>query len=156
MTEGQTIDREQFLKDNKLGDVLDIFVKRYDWSRYINNILNNNKNDRDITIEELLEFDKTDLRTFAQDIGLDALQKNRFVKAITKLQPQQNNQQQQQQIGYIQQPDGQLVMVNLGQQISPVKQQHQGKLININDSAIVQQQVRVFLTPIFTFNSFGD
>ena len=44
-----------------------------------------------------------------------------------------------------------------GQQISPVKQQHQGKLININDSALVQQQVPVFLTPIFKgllFNSF--
>ena len=49
-------------------------------------------------------------------------------------------QQQQQQIGYIQQADGQLMMVNLAQQISPVKQHHQGKLININDSALVQQQ----------------
>eukprot|EP01084_Bolivina_argentea_P016695 31210_1 len=72
MAEGQTIDREQFLKDNKLGDVLDVFVKR------------------DITIEELLEFDKSDLKLFAKEIGLDALSQNRLVKAITKLAPIQD------------------------------------------------------------------
>merc|ERR1712129_410239 len=63
------IDRDQFLKDNKLGDVLDIFVKR------------------DITIEELLEFDHPDLRQFAKELGLDALSQNRLVKAIAKLRP---------------------------------------------------------------------
>eukprot|EP01083_Nonionella_stella_P235186 827236_1 len=72
MTEGQTIDREQFLKDNKLGDKLDVFVKR------------------DITIEELLEFDKADLKLFAKELGLDALSQNRLVKAIMKLKPDIN------------------------------------------------------------------
>ena len=69
MTEGQTSARDQFLKDNKLGDVVDIFVKR------------------DITIEELLEFDKPDLRQFAKELGLDALSQNRLVKAVGKLCP---------------------------------------------------------------------
>ena len=73
MTEGQTIDREQFLKDNKLGDVIDIFTKR------------------DITIEELLEFDKDDLKQFAKEIGLDALSQNRLVKSILKLKPSQSS-----------------------------------------------------------------
>eukprot|EP01084_Bolivina_argentea_P152719 266353_1 len=67
------IDREQFLKDNKLSDVTDLFVKR------------------DITIEELIEFDVLDLRTFAKDCGLDSLQKSRFIKAMTKLKSQTDN-----------------------------------------------------------------
>ena len=62
--------------------------------------------------------------------------------AITVEIDNSGDAQQQQQIGYIQQADGQLMMVNLAQQISPVKQHHQGKLININDSALVQQQAR--------------
>ena len=62
--------------------------------------------------------------------------------AITVEIDNSGDSQQQQQIGYIQQADGQLMMVNLAQQISPVKQHHQGKLININDSALVQQQAR--------------
>ena len=69
MTEGQTIDRAQFLKDHKLGDVLNIFEER------------------DIAIEELLEFDKGDLRQFAKEIGLDVLSQNRLVKAIDRLRP---------------------------------------------------------------------
>eukprot|EP01083_Nonionella_stella_P280325 953658_1 len=63
----QPIDREKFLRENKLGDIVDIFVKR------------------DIDIEELLEFDDENLRSFAKDIGLDSLQQNRIVKAINKL-----------------------------------------------------------------------
>eukprot|EP01084_Bolivina_argentea_P225764 381439_1 len=75
MTEGQTLDRVQFLKDNKLSDVLDIFIKR------------------DIVIEELIEFDITDLQQFATDIGLDILQKKRFIKAINSLKPINKTQQ---------------------------------------------------------------
>ena len=60
--------------------------------------------------------------------------------AITVEIDNSGDNQQQQQIGYIQQADGQLMMVNLAQQISPVKQHHQGKLININESALIQQQ----------------
>ena len=47
-----------------------------------------------------------------------------------------------QQIGYLQQPDGSVVMVNLANTVttSPVKQtQSTGKLININESALLQQ-----------------
>ena len=46
------------------------------------------------------------------------------------------------QIGYLQQPDGSVVMVNLANTVttSPVKQtQSTGKLININESALLQQ-----------------
>ena len=60
------------------------------------------------------------------------------------------------QIGYIQQPDGQIVMVNLGNTVatnhSPVKQAATGqKLININEqgSTIIQQQDRFKI--IFSF-----
>jgi len=60
--------------------------------------------------------------------------------AITVEIDNSGDNQQQQQIGYIQQADGQLMMVNLAQQISPIKQHHQGKLININESALIQQQ----------------
>jgi len=68
--EGDAINVKEFLTSNKLADVLDIFVKR------------------EITIEELIEFDKDDLNEFGQSIGLDLLQRKRFVKAVLKLQPQ--------------------------------------------------------------------
>eukprot|EP01084_Bolivina_argentea_P214285 363812_1 len=67
MSEQKKIDREQFLKENKLGDVIDVFIKR------------------DIEIEELLEFDKSDLKLCAKELGLDILAQNRLVKAISKL-----------------------------------------------------------------------
>eukprot|EP01084_Bolivina_argentea_P314718 545127_1 len=67
MNEQKKIDREEFLKENKLGDVIDVFIKR------------------DVEIEELLEFDKSDLKLCAKELGLDILSQNRLVKAISKL-----------------------------------------------------------------------
>eukprot|EP01084_Bolivina_argentea_P059413 108500_1 len=67
-TPTKSIDVVKFLKNNKLTDVIHIFQKR------------------DITVEELIEFEPDDLAAFASDLGLDALQKNRFIKAIKKLQ----------------------------------------------------------------------
>eukprot|EP01084_Bolivina_argentea_P314720 545129_1 len=67
MNEQKKIDREEFLKENKLGDVIDVFIKR------------------DVEIEELLEFDKSDLKLCAKELGLDILSQNRLLKAISKL-----------------------------------------------------------------------
>ena len=92
----QAIDVKQWLSDNQLLDVHEIFIKR------------------DISIEEIVEFEISDLqlisitnymvhrhisdpytqlthRDFAKDIGLDTLQKNRFVKGITKLKSSYND-----------------------------------------------------------------
>eukprot|EP01084_Bolivina_argentea_P215448 365780_1 len=66
---GASIDAKQFLYDNKLNDVLNIFEER------------------DIAIEELIEFDILDLKQFGIEIGLDVLQCNRLVKGIQKLRP---------------------------------------------------------------------
>ena len=44
----------------------------------------------------------------------------------------------EQQIGYLQQPDGQIVMVNLGGAMKT--SQTGGKLINLNESAFIQTQ----------------
>ena len=72
--EGQSpggIDTEQWLSANKLSDVVDMFVER------------------DISIEELADFEQGDLASFADDLKLDTLAKRRFLKAMRKLrQPQ--------------------------------------------------------------------
>eukprot|EP01083_Nonionella_stella_P017736 49677_1 len=68
-----TIDVRQWLSSNQLSDIHSIFTERQ------------------ISIEELLEFDVTDIRQFADDIGLDTLQKNRLVKGIQKLKHSTKN-----------------------------------------------------------------
>ena len=60
------------------------------------------------------------------------------------------------QIGYLQQPDGSVVMVNLANTVttSPVKQtQSTGKLININESALLQQ-ARIQRIELFRYSYF--
>ncbi|ETO28055.1 hypothetical protein RFI_09075 [Reticulomyxa filosa] len=61
------IDRKKWLSENKLNDVERIFEER------------------DVAIEELTEFNEEELNEFAKDIGLDTLQRRRFVKAILSL-----------------------------------------------------------------------
>eukprot|EP01084_Bolivina_argentea_P102310 183296_1 len=68
----QGVDVKEWLAANQLSDVLDIFIKRQ------------------ICVEELLEFDIKDLQEFAAEIGLDTLQKNRFVKGIKNLKAYNN------------------------------------------------------------------
>ena len=101
----QAIDVKQWLSDNQLLDVHQIFVKR------------------DISIEELLEFELSDIqlisfihfcsiqyqyiqpqlnRDFANEIGLDTLQKNRFIKGIRKLKSISNNEESKNGIDSIQ------------------------------------------------------
>eukprot|EP01084_Bolivina_argentea_P127275 225115_1 len=65
---GETvINVEQFLKDAKITEIAAVFKNR------------------EISIEELIECDSHDLESFATDVlKLDALQKNRFIKAISK------------------------------------------------------------------------
>lgn len=75
-TEGDIINVEQFLKDNKLYDALEIFIKR------------------EISIEELMEFEQSDLKQFGKDIGLDVLQINRLVNAIKKLSSSLSSKQE--------------------------------------------------------------
>lgn len=65
-----TIDVEIFLEINRLSSVKETFLNR------------------NITIEELLDFSETDLRSFAADIGLDTLLSNRLAKAIRNYEPQ--------------------------------------------------------------------
>jgi len=62
------IDVKQWLKDNKLSEAEQYFIES------------------EITIEELIQFTETELSEFGKDIGLDTLQKRRFIKAIEKLQ----------------------------------------------------------------------
>ena len=70
----QEIDTKQWLKDNKLGEpeIYNIFVKR------------------NIMIEELTQFNNDDLKAFADDIGLELLQKKRFIKGVERLKSKQN------------------------------------------------------------------
>jgi len=63
----ERIDRKKWLLENKLNDVEHIFEER------------------DVAIEELTEFDQEELNEFAKDIGLDTLQRRRFVRAILSL-----------------------------------------------------------------------
>eukprot|EP01084_Bolivina_argentea_P277831 474475_1 len=76
MEEGNNcIDIEQWLKSNKLSEIYAVFKRR------------------DVTIEELIEFDENDLITFVkQDLKLDILQSKRFMKGINKIK--QKNQLQ--------------------------------------------------------------
>ena len=69
MSSEKVIDVEQFLKDAKISDKAEYLKSR------------------EITIEELCEFDNEELQSFAiNDLKLDALSKNRFIKAISKHQ----------------------------------------------------------------------
>jgi len=63
-----SVDVKQWLKENKLTEVEKIFLER------------------EVSIEELTDFNENDLLEFGKDIGLDTLQRKRFVKAIQKLQ----------------------------------------------------------------------
>ena len=74
---GSVIDVKEFLNKNKLSDAFDIFSKR------------------DITIEELMEFDEADLKQFGKDIGLDVLQINRLIKSIKQLCPEKQEEKKQ-------------------------------------------------------------
>eukprot|EP01084_Bolivina_argentea_P119248 211456_1 len=66
--EKQTIDIEQFLNDNKLDKLVEIFIER------------------DITVEKLLEFDEEELKVFAKELLSDVVSQNRLVETILKLQ----------------------------------------------------------------------
>eukprot|EP01084_Bolivina_argentea_P318860 553072_1 len=64
----ESINIEQWLKDTKIGGkAADIIKKRH------------------VSIEELMEFDIDDLKSFTNELELDALSNNRFIKSITKL-----------------------------------------------------------------------
>ncbi len=65
----KTVDVKKFLSENKLQRAEKIFTER------------------DVQIEELIDFNKDELNEFAKDIGLDTLQRKRFVKAIIALKP---------------------------------------------------------------------
>jgi len=64
------IDITQWLKDNKLVDIEQRCLEK------------------EMIIEELLEFNEVELNQLCKDMGFDTLQKKRFVKAIQKLQLQ--------------------------------------------------------------------
>ena len=61
---GENISTSKWLKENKLEDKEHIFIER------------------DITIEELCDFESQELADFAKDIGLDTLARKRFVRGI--------------------------------------------------------------------------
>eukprot|EP01084_Bolivina_argentea_P042693 78703_1 len=66
MSEG--IDAKEWLKSNKLLSIYDVFQSR------------------NITIEEITEFDDNDIKLFAKDtLKLDVLSQKRFIKAIAKI-----------------------------------------------------------------------
>ncbi len=67
---GKVVDVDKFLAENKLERAKKAFLER------------------EIAIEELVEFDEDELMDFAKDLGLDTLQKRRFVKAILSLRPE--------------------------------------------------------------------
>eukprot|EP01084_Bolivina_argentea_P151828 264964_1 len=69
-----TIEVKEWLKANKLEDIYDVFTKR------------------DITIEEICEFENDDILQFAQELNLDSLARNRFIKAIRKIKQNNPNQ----------------------------------------------------------------
>eukprot|EP01084_Bolivina_argentea_P254586 428026_1 len=64
----KSIDIKEFLSKHKLLNILEILKSR------------------DVTIEELMEFDDNDLASFSkEDLKLDTLQKTRFIKAVKSL-----------------------------------------------------------------------
>eukprot|EP01084_Bolivina_argentea_P091067 163988_1 len=66
---------DEWLKQNKLSDIADIFKQR------------------DVTIEELIEFEDTDLKAFANDtLKLDTLASSRFLSGIKRLRPKKIEQ----------------------------------------------------------------
>eukprot|EP01084_Bolivina_argentea_P102142 183036_1 len=62
------IDVDEWLKKIKLGDTATKIIK-----------------DKDVTIEELMDFEEEDLQLFAHDLGLDTLAKYRMIKSIKSL-----------------------------------------------------------------------
>jgi len=70
--EGGGVDVKKWLADNKLTEVEKVFLER------------------DIQIEELADFEAAELADFAKDLGLDTLQRRRFVKAIQDMRQAKN------------------------------------------------------------------
>eukprot|EP01084_Bolivina_argentea_P085399 154346_1 len=73
MTEGKQSDINEWLKQTKLGD------------KAAQKIIQ-----RDVSIDELIEFEDDDLEDFAKQLELDTLAKNRFIASIRKLKHQKN------------------------------------------------------------------
>ncbi len=65
-----SINIEEWLAKHKLSKALPIFEER------------------DVSLEELMDFNEPDLAEFGKDLGLDTLQRKRFVKAVISLQPE--------------------------------------------------------------------
>ncbi len=65
----KAVDVSKFLKENRLERATKAFLER------------------EIAIEELTEFAEDELADFATDLGLDTLQRKRFIKAIIALRP---------------------------------------------------------------------
>eukprot|EP01084_Bolivina_argentea_P290118 498288_1 len=64
------------------------FLKKINISDKAIEILQN----RNVTIDELMEMDTDDLKSFLlEELKLDALSKNRMIKSITKLKEKDNN-----------------------------------------------------------------
>jgi len=63
------IDITKWLADNKLQKIEEVFRQR------------------DVGLDEIVEFTEQELNDFATDLQLDTLQKKRFVKAVQDLQP---------------------------------------------------------------------
>jgi len=63
------IDITKWLADNKLQKIEEVFRQR------------------DVGLDEIIEFTEQELNDFATDLQLDTLQKKRFVKAVQDLQP---------------------------------------------------------------------
>eukprot|EP01084_Bolivina_argentea_P260271 439483_1 len=72
-TNQQSINVDEWLKQTKLGNDAAEIIKK-----------------RQVSIEELIEFDIDDLKLFAVDLGLDTLAKKRFVESIKKLKNKNN------------------------------------------------------------------
>jgi len=71
MTEGspEGLDVDQFLKDNELSHLKDLFVEKQ------------------VSPEELADFNNTELMAFAKDLQLNEEQTSRFISAIRKIKP---------------------------------------------------------------------
>ncbi len=65
-----SINIEEWLAKHKLSKALRVFEER------------------DVSLEELMDFNEPDLAEFGKDLGLDTLARKRFVKAVRSLQPE--------------------------------------------------------------------